>query len=62
MRKAKRLIKAISKCNCGNCKNSRRVTYSDAKDGIISFITCIWLNDKVNPKISCVYWTEKGRG
>lgn len=67
-RKSK-LIKAIAKCNCGNCKNARRVSYSSSRLDMATgdripethtFKQCIYTHDKVTPVMACANWEWRG--
>lgn len=60
-----KLLKAIARCNCGNCKNARKVSHSSPRYDLISgeietetrtFSQCIYTNDKVNPTMACANW------
>lgn len=64
-----KLIKVIAKCNCGNCKNARRVSYSSARYDLVSgelkpetrtFSQCVYTHDKVTPVMACANWEKRG--
>ena len=60
-----KLLKAIARCNCGNCQNAKRVSYSSTRYDLISgniepitrtFKQCIYTHNKVNSTMACANW------
>ena len=63
-----KLLKAIARCNCGNCQNARRVSYSTTRLDMATgervpetrtFSQCVYTHGKVNSTMACANW--KGR-
>lgn len=60
-----KLLKAIARCNCGNCKNARRVSYSTTRLDLATgehvpdtrtFSQCVYTHGKVTPVMACANW------